>query len=56
MVPRGLRVEALLRTALTVHAPLIAASELTKRFEQNFKKFEPYVGNDVKAAGIHAAA
>jgi phosphoenolpyruvate carboxykinase (ATP) len=32
------------------------ARELTKRFEQNFKKFEPYVGNDVRAAGIHAAA
>jgi phosphoenolpyruvate carboxykinase (ATP) len=32
------------------------ARELTRRFESNFKKFEPYVGNDVKAAGIHAAA
>jgi phosphoenolpyruvate carboxykinase (ATP) len=32
------------------------ARELTKRFESNFKKFETYVGNDVKAAGIHAAA
>ena len=32
------------------------ARELTKRFEANFKKFESYVGNDVKAAGIHAAA
>jgi len=32
------------------------ARELTKRFENNFKKFESYVGNDVKAAGIHAAA
>jgi phosphoenolpyruvate carboxykinase (ATP) len=32
------------------------ARELTKRFEANFKKFEPYVGTDVKAAAIHAAA
>jgi phosphoenolpyruvate carboxykinase (ATP) len=32
------------------------ARELTKRFEANFKKFESYVGNDVKAAAIHAAA
>ncbi|HYM02184.1 MAG TPA: phosphoenolpyruvate carboxykinase [Stellaceae bacterium] len=32
------------------------ARELTKRFENNFKKFETYVGNDVKEAGIHAAA
>jgi len=32
------------------------ARDLTKRFESNFKKFEAYVGNDVKAAGIHAAA
>ncbi len=32
------------------------ARELTKRFESNFKKFEAYVGHDVKAAGIHAAA
>ena len=32
------------------------AQELTKRFETNFKQFEPYVGADVKAAGIFAAA
>jgi phosphoenolpyruvate carboxykinase (ATP) len=32
------------------------ARELTKRFESNFTKFEAYVGNDVKAAGIYAAA
>ena len=32
------------------------ARDLTKRFENNFKKFEGYVGNEVKAAGIHAAA
>ncbi|HZB91420.1 MAG TPA: phosphoenolpyruvate carboxykinase [Stellaceae bacterium] len=32
------------------------ARELTRRFEQNFKKFEPYVGTEVRAAGIHAAA
>ncbi|HXP31585.1 MAG TPA: phosphoenolpyruvate carboxykinase [Stellaceae bacterium] len=32
------------------------ARGLTKRFETNFKKYEPYVDNDVKAAGIHPAA
>jgi phosphoenolpyruvate carboxykinase (ATP) len=32
------------------------ARELTKRFEGNFKKFESYVGDEVKAAGIHARA
>ena len=32
------------------------ARELTKRFETNFKQFEPYVGAEVKAAGIHSAA
>ena len=32
------------------------AQELTKRFEVNFKQFEPYVGDAVKAAGIKAAA
>ena len=31
------------------------ARGLTKRFETNFKKYESYVGNEVKAAGIHAA-
>ena len=30
------------------------ARELTKRFEVNFKQYEPYVGDSVKAAGIHA--
>jgi hypothetical protein len=28
--------------------------ELIKRFEKNFKQFEPYVHDKVKAAGIHA--
>lgn len=32
------------------------ARDLTQRFEANFKQFEQYVGDDVKAAGIHAAA
>jgi phosphoenolpyruvate carboxykinase (ATP) len=32
------------------------ARELSKRFETNFKKYEPYVGSEVKAAGIYAAA
>ena len=32
------------------------AAELTKRFEVNFKQFEAHVGEEVKAAGIHAAA
>ena len=32
------------------------ARELTKRIEANFKKFEPYVDTEVKAAAIHAAA
>ena len=32
------------------------AHELTKRFEVNFKQFEPYVGDSVKAAGIYATA
>jgi len=32
------------------------ARELTQRFERNFKQFEPYVGDAVKAAGIYAAA
>jgi phosphoenolpyruvate carboxykinase (ATP) len=32
------------------------ARELTRRFEANFKKFEPYVGGEVRAAGIRAAA
>jgi len=32
------------------------AAELTRRFAANFKQFEPYVGDDVKAAGIQAAA
>ncbi|HKY94133.1 MAG TPA: phosphoenolpyruvate carboxykinase (ATP), partial [Kiloniellales bacterium] len=30
--------------------------ELTKRFETNFKQFEPYVGPEVRAAAIRAAA
>jgi len=32
------------------------ARDLTKRFETNFKKFESYVGPEVKSAGIYAAA
>jgi phosphoenolpyruvate carboxykinase (ATP) len=32
------------------------ARDLTKRFESNFKKFEDYVGPDVKKAAIYAAA
>ncbi|GAB5469704.1 MAG: phosphoenolpyruvate carboxykinase (ATP) [Rhodospirillales bacterium] len=32
------------------------ARELTKRFETNFKQFESYVGEEVKAAGIYATA
>ena len=32
------------------------AHELTKRFEANFKQFEPYVDDAVKGAGIKAAA
>jgi len=31
------------------------ARELTKRFEQNFKRFDAHVSKDVKAAGVHAA-
>ncbi len=34
----------------------LTARDLTHRFEANFKQFEPYVGDEVKAAGIHAAA
>ena len=33
-----------------------AAATVAKRFEGNFRQFEPYVGQDVKAAGIYAAA
>jgi phosphoenolpyruvate carboxykinase (ATP) len=32
------------------------ARELRKRFETNFKQFEPYVDDEVKAAGIYSAA
>ena len=32
------------------------AQDLTRRFADNFKQFEAYVDQDVKAAGIHAAA
>ena len=32
------------------------ARELSGRFEANFEQFAPYVGEDVKAAGIYAAA
>ena len=30
------------------------AREVAKRFEDNFARFAPHVGDDVKAAGIHA--
>ena len=32
------------------------AKDLTHRFEANFRQFEPFVGEEIKAAGIHAAA
>jgi phosphoenolpyruvate carboxykinase (ATP) len=32
------------------------ARELSARFEANFKQFEPYVTEDVKAAGVHEMA
>ena len=32
------------------------ARDLTKRFETNFKKYEDYVGPEVKKAAISAAA
>jgi phosphoenolpyruvate carboxykinase (ATP) len=32
------------------------ARDLTHRFEANFRQFEPFVGDEVKAAGIYAAA
>ena len=31
------------------------ARELTHRFESNFKQFEPYVDESVRAAAIHSA-
>ena len=31
------------------------ARELTHRFEENFREFEPFVGDDVKAAAIRPA-
>jgi phosphoenolpyruvate carboxykinase (ATP) len=34
----------------------LTVRDLTKRFEANFKQFETYVGDDVVAAGIRAAA
>ena len=33
-----------------------AARGVAQRFEGNFRQFEPFVGQDVKAAGIYAAA
>jgi phosphoenolpyruvate carboxykinase (ATP) len=33
-----------------------AAHDVAKRFEDNFARFTPHVGDDVKAAGIHATA
>jgi len=38
------------------HAYESTARELSKRFETNFKQYEAYVDEDIKAAGIHAAA
>jgi phosphoenolpyruvate carboxykinase (ATP) len=32
------------------------AREVAKRFETNFKQFEPYVDEKVKAAAIHATS
>ncbi len=32
------------------------AQEADQRFENNFKKYEPYVGTEVKAAAIRSAA
>jgi len=32
------------------------AAELSRRFENNFKQFEPYVQDDIKAAGIYSRA
>jgi phosphoenolpyruvate carboxykinase (ATP) len=37
-------------------AYVAAAHGVAKRFEVNFEKFVPFVGNDIKSAGIHAAA
>jgi phosphoenolpyruvate carboxykinase (ATP) len=33
-----------------------AALNVAKRFETNFKQFEPHVDDRVKSAAIHAAA
>jgi hypothetical protein len=32
------------------------ARELTRRFEENFGQFEPFVGSEVKEVAIRAAA
>jgi phosphoenolpyruvate carboxykinase (ATP) len=32
-----------------------AARDVAKRFEDNFERFAPHVGDEVKAAGIHAS-
>ncbi|MGH6904131.1 MAG: phosphoenolpyruvate carboxykinase (ATP), partial [Geminicoccaceae bacterium] len=32
------------------------ARDVARRFEDNFERFAPHVGDDVKAAGIHASA
>jgi hypothetical protein len=32
------------------------ARDVAGRFEDNFERFAPHVGDDVKAAGIHAIA
>jgi phosphoenolpyruvate carboxykinase (ATP) len=32
------------------------ARELTHRFEENFREFEPFVSDEVKSAGVHPAA
>ena len=32
------------------------ARELTRRFEANFREYEPFVGNEIKEVAIRAAA
>jgi phosphoenolpyruvate carboxykinase (ATP) len=32
------------------------ARDVAGRFEDNFERFAPHVGDDVKSAGIHAGA
>ena len=37
-------------------APILDIRGVAKRFEGNFRQFEPYVDQSITAAGIHAAA